>query len=594
MGVGTKLGCEATVHSVREFIHRSDEHYENIIIKLDLSNAFNSVRRDAMLKATFDHMPSIYPLAYESYNRDSNLFFGDFIMKSSCGVQQGDPLGPTLFSIAINDIIKTDDLDLNIWYLDDGCIGGDPDQVIRHTKNLIDHFESIGLKINMAKCELLCLGHTTLSQDLSDLPGIQITKADDWHLLGAPLNEDSIPGFMEKKTAQINTLLKNLDDIEPHQAFFLLKNFLLVPKLTYALRSSPLYKRTEELHTIDNNVKLKTKEICNVDFNEDAWKQATLPFSFGGLGLRSCQDIALPCYISSLHSCTPLAERILGSTDPLSGTTEEAQRSWNGELPNEKRCQKSWDTMNCKTKLASIEDNANQFSKARLLAAQAPHTADWAAAVPINAVGTLLTPQELQVSIALRVGAKVCETLTCKCGKRIDERALHCLSCKLNAGRFPRHTALNRIIKKTLNSVDIPSSLEPIGLCRNDGKRPDGVTLCPWKNGRSMIWDATVCDTFCAANLPQTCLQTASAAAAAEISKCRKYQELSLNYLFQPVAFETTGVWGPDTSRFMQTIKRKLLASTGDHKDFHHLCQLISITINRGNCASIISCIPHQ
>jgi len=33
---------------------------------------------------------------------------------------------------------------------------------------------------------------------------------------------------------------------------------------------------------------------------------------------------------------------------------------------------------------------------------------------------------------------------------------------------------------------------EPLGLCRSDGKRPDGLTLVPWQSGRSLVWDVTV------------------------------------------------------------------------------------------------------
>jgi len=37
---------------------------------------------------------------------------------------------------------------------------------------------------------------------------------------------------------------------------------------------------------------------------------------------------------------------------------------------------------------------------------------------------------------------------------------------------------------------------EPSGLLRTDGKRPDGVTLLPWKQGKCATWDVTVSDTL--------------------------------------------------------------------------------------------------
>ena len=47
------------------------------------------------------------------------------IISSSCGVQQGDPLGPLLFSIVLAPIIeeiRALNPRLNLWYLDDGVI----------------------------------------------------------------------------------------------------------------------------------------------------------------------------------------------------------------------------------------------------------------------------------------------------------------------------------------------------------------------------------------------------------------------------------------------------------------------------------------
>ena len=39
---------------------------------------------------------------------------------------------------------------------------------------------------------------------------------------------------------------------------------------------------------------------------------------------------------------------------------------------------------------------------------------------------------------------------------------------------------------------------EPQGLSRDDGKRPDGLTLVPWQSGRSATWDVTVVHTLAA------------------------------------------------------------------------------------------------
>ena len=48
------------------------------------------------------------------------------------------------------------------------------------------------------------------------------------------------------------------------------------------------------------------------------------------------------------------------------------------------------------------------------------------------------------------------------------------------------------IIWRAFGAAGIPAIKEPSGLDRQDGKRPDGLTLISWRGGRSLIWDVTV------------------------------------------------------------------------------------------------------
>ena len=86
----------------------------------------------------------------------------------------------------------------------------------------------------------------------------------------------------------------------------------------------------------------------------------------------------------------------------------------------------------------------------------------------------------------------------CNCGQDVDSTGRHGLSCKYSKGRFSRHAALNDIIRRALSSANIPSRLEPPGLSRVDGKRPD---VMPWSAGKPLVWDATCSDTFATSNL---------------------------------------------------------------------------------------------
>ena len=82
---------------------------------------------------------------------------------------------------------------------------------------------------------------------------------------------------------------------------------------------------------------------------------------------------------------------------------------------------------------------------------------------------------------------------------------------------------------------------EPQGLIRDDGKRPDGVTLVPWQTGHSATWEVTVVDTLAISYRADSALAASSAAEGAAARKTAKYGSLSQSYHFYPVAVETLG-----------------------------------------------------
>ncbi|ELT89632.1 hypothetical protein CAPTEDRAFT_198057 [Capitella teleta] len=107
-------------------------------------------------------------------------------------------------------------------------------------------------------------------------------------------------------------------------------------------------------------------------------------------------------------------------------------------------------------------------------------------------------------------------------------------------------------------TANIPSMLEPNGLSRIDGKRPDGLTLCPWSHGKNLIWDVTVTDTLCNSKVMNSAVIAGSAAKTAGDCELTKCCDLSENYHNQPLTFETLGSWEPSTTKFDKELKRKI------------------------------------
>lgn len=144
MGFGIHGGSEVAVHAVRLFLNDPDAE---IIIKVDVANALNSAARDVMLRKVKESIPALYPFFHQCYAKESYLCFGEDIILSKTGCQQGDPAGPGLFSLVINNSIKSLTSKLNVWFLDDGTIGGHTDTVLSDVGKILKEFNDLGLSL---------------------------------------------------------------------------------------------------------------------------------------------------------------------------------------------------------------------------------------------------------------------------------------------------------------------------------------------------------------------------------------------------------------------------------------------------------------
>ncbi|GAV08352.1 hypothetical protein RvY_18061-2 [Ramazzottius varieornatus] len=132
LGYGTRGGAEAAVHSTRAFL--SGQTGCQTLLKLDFRNAFNSVHRDRLLEEAQKFLPEIYPFIFQMYRSPKNLIYGEHVIPSARGVQQGDPLGPLLFCLLTRNLSKSLQSPFNVWYLDDATLGGDFELVLLPNK----------------------------------------------------------------------------------------------------------------------------------------------------------------------------------------------------------------------------------------------------------------------------------------------------------------------------------------------------------------------------------------------------------------------------------------------------------------------------
>ena len=143
-----------------------------------------------------------------------------------------------------------------------------------------------------------------------------------------------------------------------------------------------------------------------------------------------------------------------------------------------------------------------------------------------------------------------------------------------------------------MSAAGVPSHLEPVGMCRDDGKRPDGATLIPCKQGKCLVWDFICVNTIARSHLAKAASQACFPSSAAETKKKSKYACLSGNYIFTPIALETLGPWGPEAAAFVSEVGRRLSSATGDPRSTSFLRQKMSIAVQRGNAMCITGSYP--
>ena len=221
-----------------------------------------------------------------------------------------------------------------------------------------------------------------------------------------------------------------------------------------------------------------------------------------------------------------------------------------------------------------------------------PHSGDWISTPPITSIGLRMTNETIRLSTGIRLGVKICEPHTCICDKMVDCLGLHGLSCRKSAGRSQRHNSINDIIWRACRRAKIQATKEPLGLLREDGKRPDGVTLIPWKGGKCLAWDATVPDTFAPSHVTDTATTAGTAAKKAADAKILKYIFISQTHLFVPVAIETAGCWDARASEFIMKLGRRITEVTGEQQESKYLFQQISVAVQRGNMLAIEGTYP--
>jgi len=156
--------------------------------------------------------------------------------------------------------------------------------------------------------------------------------------------------------------------------------------------------------------------------------------------------------------------------------------------------QHGWDELLYEYHFSALLNSASDAkTKACLLSVASSESGVWLGALPVPSLGTKLDDESLRMALDSRLGVP---NIKCVCGANVDVFGTHGLSCRRSGGCIPRHAAVNETVCRALVSGGMPAVLEPVGVCHDDGKRPDGMALIPWRQGLPLLWDFTCSDTL--------------------------------------------------------------------------------------------------
>jgi hypothetical protein len=316
-GVGVPGGIEAIVHGARAMVGGWSSSDQNVFVKLDFQNAFNAFHRTALLRATERHFPALLPYVVAAYGAPSSLCFGPFNIASEAGVQQGDPLGPLLFSAVLLDVLTDLPADAKpeflAFFLDDGNAAGPAPVVAAFVTWIEAAAAKVGLVLNRGKSEIVCCGHVS-RPEFAHFVRFSIAE---WSLLGTPCGteahiESYVANVLARGVAKCH-FIGSMED--SHIAYALLRLCASFPLAVYYARTAGL---CDAFSTLDAAVRRCFASVATAprDALEDV--QIGLPMRLGGFGLRRSADFAAIAYVSSATASASLFKFM--STCPLSSS----------------------------------------------------------------------------------------------------------------------------------------------------------------------------------------------------------------------------------------------------------------------------------
>jgi len=304
LGIAVPGGVEVAAHLVQvaaQAVQQQEAEGEDLVIQtVDFSNAFNTVNRAAIATEISTHLPELRAYVEWAYGRAAPLYVGtEHVVSATSGVRQGDPLGPLLFAMALQPVLREvteseQRVDI-VAYLDDVTLIGQREEVRAAMDRLTQLASRVGLHVNVTKSKLF------------------EKQSAELVVVGTPVGTgDFVDRHLAETLRQQAAVLEQIALFDVKHALTMVKASVSTRPMFYARVCLP-DTGTDQFAAFDGKIDETLLTLCGSSERElpgSAKLVRHLPVGLGGLGIRRLSWARSECWAASFQLALPLLRQL--------------------------------------------------------------------------------------------------------------------------------------------------------------------------------------------------------------------------------------------------------------------------------------------
>ena len=192
-----------------------------------------------MLEVARESIPELFSYVFSCYSTPFTSFLHKTTLQLAEGSSRVIPLAPSSFCLTIHPLITHLKLEIRVFYLNDGTIGGAEAEVLQDFQFIECQAVHLGLHLNCTKTELICEDPAG-SMLLEVAPDLCKVNPEEVFLLGSPIGQLTFINLaITSRLHALKTMVSGLHHFHKQDALLLLGQSFTIPKTLHILRTAP-------------------------------------------------------------------------------------------------------------------------------------------------------------------------------------------------------------------------------------------------------------------------------------------------------------------------------------------------------------------